>query len=98
MSRSSWLLMKDRASPRQPEKVKLPIFNIDLKNARASFRAKPDQIQKAAQWLAEAQNPLFLVGPDITQEGATEEFRALADKLAVPVAVLGWPNELYANF
>jgi thiamine pyrophosphate-dependent acetolactate synthase large subunit-like protein len=88
----------DWGNARQGEKVKVPIFNIDLKNARASFHAKPDQIQKAAQWLIEAQNPLFLVGPDITQEGATEEFRALAEKLAVPVAVLGWPNELYANF
>jgi thiamine pyrophosphate-dependent acetolactate synthase large subunit-like protein len=88
----------DWGNARQAEKVKLPIFNIDLKKARASFRAKPDEIQKAAQWLAEAQNPLFLVGPDVTHEGVTEEFRALAEKLAVPVAVLGWPNELYANF
>jgi thiamine pyrophosphate-dependent acetolactate synthase large subunit-like protein len=88
----------DWGNARQGEKVKLPIFNIDLKNARASFRAKPDQIQKAAQWLVEAQNPLLLVGPDITHEGATEEFRVFAEKLAIPVAVLGWPNELYANF
>jgi thiamine pyrophosphate-dependent acetolactate synthase large subunit-like protein len=88
----------DWGNARQAEKVKLPIFNIDLKKARASFRAKPDEIQKAAQWLAEAQNPLFLVGPDVTHEGVTEEFRALAEKLAVPVAVLGWPNELYASF
>ncbi len=88
----------DWGNARQDQRVKAPIYKMDLANARAVFRAKPDQIQKAAQWLAEAENPLFIVGPDIAQEGATEEIRELAEKLAVPVAVLGWPNELYANF
>jgi thiamine pyrophosphate-dependent acetolactate synthase large subunit-like protein len=55
-------------------------------------------IQKAAQWLAEAQNPMFLVGPEIYQDGAEKEIKELAEKLSVPVAELGWPNELHANF
>jgi len=80
------------------QKIKAPIYKIDLANARPGFRAKPDLIEKAAQWLAQAENPVFILGPEITQEGATEEIRALAEKLSVPVSNLGWPNDLFANF
>ena len=83
---------------RQGQRVKLPIYDIDTSKARVAFRANPEQIQKAAQWLAEARNPLFIVGPDVIQEGAAEEMRELAEKLAVPIAVLSFPNELYANY
>ena len=36
-------------------------------------RAQADLIQKAAQWLVEAENPVFVVGSEIGVEGAYEE-------------------------
>ena len=84
---------------RADQQVRTPIYNIDLAKGRHAFRGKPDLIETAAQWLAEAENPVFVVGPEITEEGAHEEIRALAEKLSVPVTELGWPNEgIYANF
>jgi thiamine pyrophosphate-dependent acetolactate synthase large subunit-like protein len=88
----------DWGNANQAARVKAPIFPIDLARARHVFRAKADHIEKAARWLAEAQHPLFIAGPEVTEEGAVEDLQALAEKLSVPVTVLGWPNELYANF
>ncbi|MBI4463350.1 MAG: thiamine pyrophosphate-binding protein [Acidobacteria bacterium] len=82
----------------QSQRIKAPIYKIDLAKARSAFRADPDLIQTAARWLAEAENPLFIVGPEISEEGANEAIRELAEKLSVPVVELGWPNELYSNF
>ena len=53
-------------------------------------------IQKAAQWLIEAQNPLFVVGAEVGVEGAYDEIVALAEKLSVPVTETA--HSLYANF
>lgn len=78
------------------QKVQAPIYKIDLAKARHKSRAQPDLIQKAAQWLAEAENPVFVVGPEVTEDGATEEIRALAEKLSVPVTET--KDDLYANF
>jgi len=88
----------DWGNAAEGQRIKAPIYKMDLANARSSFRAKADLIQKAAQWLAEAENPVFLVGPEVSREGAGKELQQLAEKLAVPVAVLGWPNEIHANF
>lgn len=88
----------DWGNANQAARVKMPIYPIDLAQVRPVFRAKADHIEKAARWLAEAEHPLFIAGPEVTEEGAVEDLQALADKLAVPVTVLGWPNELYANF
>lgn len=88
----------DWGNTNQAERVKLPIHKMDLTRTRHAFRGKPDLIEKAARWIAEAKNPVFIAGPEITEEGANVAFRELAEKLSVPVTVLGWPNELYANF
>src|SRR5216684_900608 len=78
----------DWGNAAEGQRIKAPIYKMDLANARSSFRAKADLIQKAAQWLAEAENPVFLVGPEVSREGAGKELQLLAEKLAVPVAVL----------
>lgn len=80
------------------ERIKAPIYKIDSSNPRSSFRAQPDLIQKAAQWLAAAENPLFIAGPEITEEAANDALQELAEKLSVPVVAMNSPNELYANF
>jgi thiamine pyrophosphate-dependent acetolactate synthase large subunit-like protein len=81
----------------QGQKIQAPIYKIDLAQACHKSRARPDLIEKAAQWLAEAENPIFIVGPEIFEDGATEEIRALAEKLSVPVTETN-RDYLYANF
>jgi thiamine pyrophosphate-dependent acetolactate synthase large subunit-like protein len=76
--------------------VEAPIYNIDLATTRYKPRAQSDLIQKAAQWLVEAENPIFVVGSEVGVEGAHEEIVALAEKLSVPVAET--MHSLYANF
>jgi thiamine pyrophosphate-dependent acetolactate synthase large subunit-like protein len=88
----------DWGNANQSARVKQPIYPIDLTKVSPVFRGKTEHIEKAARWLAEAEHPLFIAGPEVTEEGAVEELQALAEKLSVPVTVLGWPNELYQNF
>lgn len=79
-----------------PAQVEAPIYKIDLANMRYRPRAQADLIQKAAQWLVEAQNPIFVAGAEIGVEGAYGEMVALAEKLSVPVTET--MHSLYANF
>jgi thiamine pyrophosphate-dependent acetolactate synthase large subunit-like protein len=76
--------------------VESQIYKIDLANLRYKSRAQADLIQKAAQWLVEAENPLFVLGSQIGVEGAYDEIRALSEKLSVPVVET--MHSLYANF
>jgi thiamine pyrophosphate-dependent acetolactate synthase large subunit-like protein len=78
------------------EKVEVPIFKIDLATARNKSRAPADVIEKVAQWLIEAENPVFVVGSQVGVEGAYTDILALAEKLSVPVAET--IHSLYANF
>ena len=78
------------------EQVQAPIYKIDLATMRYKARAQADSIQKAAQWLIEAENPVFVVGSEVGAEGASEEMLALAEKLSVPVTETA--HSLYANF
>ena len=76
--------------------IEAPIYKIDLANMRYKARAQADLIEKAAQWLAEAENPVFVVGSEVGVEGASAEMVALAEKLSVPVTET--MHSLYANF
>lgn len=67
-----------------------------MRKARHTFRAAPDVIQQAARWLVEAQHPVFVVGPEVTEDGANADLLALAEKLSV--AVTDTEDDLYANF
>jgi thiamine pyrophosphate-dependent acetolactate synthase large subunit-like protein len=78
------------------QKVQTSIHKIDLAKMRHTARAKPESIQRAAQWLVEASNPVFAVGPEVWEDSATKEILALAEKLAVPVTET--KDDLYANF
>jgi len=78
------------------EQVQTPIHQIDLATMRARSRAPADVIEKVAQWLVEADNPLFVIGSQVGIEGAQAEMLALAEKLSVPVAET--MHSLYANF
>ena len=78
------------------EQVEVPIYKMDLATLRYRSRAQADVIEKTAQWLIEAENPVFVVGSQVGVEGAYAEIVALAEKLAVPVAET--MHSLYANF
>src|SRR5262245_4599148 len=78
------------------EQVEAPIYKIDLATMRYKSRGPTDLIEKAAQWLIEAENPVFVVGSQVGVEGAYAEIVALAEKLSVPVAET--MHSLYANF
>lgn len=79
-----------------PQQVEAPIYKVDLANLRYKPRAQPELIEKCAQWLVEAENPIFVAGSEIGVEGAYAEIQALAEKLSVPVAET--LHSLYANF
>ncbi len=78
------------------ERVRTRIDKIDMASARHKFRAAPDAIQQAARWLVDAQHPMFVVGPEVTEDGANADLLALAEKLSVPVT--DTEDDLYANF
>jgi thiamine pyrophosphate-dependent acetolactate synthase large subunit-like protein len=78
------------------QKVQAPIYPIDLAQARHVSRAPAETIDKAARWLVEAEHPVIVVGPEVTEDGATKELLALAEMLAVPVTET--KDDLYANF
>ena len=78
------------------EQIEAPIYKMDFANMRYKSRAEPDLIEKAAQWLVEAENPVFVAGSQIGVEGAQADLLALAEKLSVPVAET--MHSLYANF
>jgi thiamine pyrophosphate-dependent acetolactate synthase large subunit-like protein len=80
----------------QAERVRTRIDTIDLSKARHKFRAPPEAIQQAARWLANAEHPMFVVGPEVTEDDANKDLLALAEKLAVPVT--DTEDDLYANF
>ena len=78
------------------QQVQAPIHAIDLATMRARSRAPSDVIEKTAQWLIEAEHPVFVVGSQVGIEGAYAEIVELAEKLSVPVAET--MHSLYANF
>jgi thiamine pyrophosphate-dependent acetolactate synthase large subunit-like protein len=78
------------------EQVEVPIYKMDLATMRYKSRGQSDLIEKAAQWLVEAENPVFVVGSQVGVEGAQQDIQALAEKLSVPVAET--MHSLYANF
>ncbi len=78
------------------EQVETPIYKIDLATMRYPSRAPTELIEKAAQWLIEAENPVFVVGSQVGVEGAYAEIVALAEKLSVPVTET--MHSLFANF
>ena len=78
-------------------KIRAPIYELDPRKSRPVFRASPDLVNRAAEWLASAENPLFVVGGEVTRGDAQKAVRALAEKLSVPVFQAVYES-LYADF
>jgi thiamine pyrophosphate-dependent acetolactate synthase large subunit-like protein len=83
------------------KKIRAPIYELDPMVNRPVFRASKEQVETAAQWLAEAQNPMFLVGMEVGRSGTTKSIQELAEKLGIPVYNAGYlvaSQDLYCNF
>jgi thiamine pyrophosphate-dependent acetolactate synthase large subunit-like protein len=83
------------------KKIQAPICKMDPMAARPTFRASKELVEKAALWLVEAKNPMFLVGMEIGRSGAINSIQELAEKLAVPVYNAGYlvaSQDLFCNF
>ncbi len=61
----------------------------------SSVRADPAAITELAELLIQAENPLIMVGLEVTKSKATQQLVELADLLAIPVTT-GWSP--YADF
>ena len=55
-------------------------------NISSRCGADPDGVTKAVDMLLEAERPVIFVGQGVRYGGATEELRALAERLQIPVA------------
>jgi thiamine pyrophosphate-dependent acetolactate synthase large subunit-like protein len=67
------------------QNITAPIYRMDPKQLRPVFRANPGHVERAARWLVEAKNPIFIVGPEISRGNAQRAMIALAEKVGVPV-------------
>lgn len=83
----------------QAQKIKAPIHKIEspVKN-RPVVRAPRTDIEKLAKWLVEAKNPVFVVGREVSQTGASAAIQALAEKLSVPVYQSHRRDCIYSDF
>ncbi len=63
-----------------PERVDLPGYHPPEK-------ADPQDLERAARLIAEAERPVILAGQGVLMSGAMEELRQLAEKLQAPVAM-----------
>jgi acetolactate synthase-1/2/3 large subunit len=61
-----------------PEKVELPGY-------QPTTTGHPQQVKKAAQFIAESEKPLILAGHGVVISRAAEELRELAEKAQIPV-------------
>lgn len=59
--------------------------NIELRSYKPVVEGHEQQIQRAAEMIAAAKRPVLYVGGGVVQSGASEELRALAQKLQCPV-------------
>jgi benzoylformate decarboxylase len=81
------------------QKIKAAIHKMDSPiKGRPIFRASSDAVQTLAKWLVEAQNPLFVVGREVSRGGANRVIQALAEKLAVPVCQGNRQDNLLCDF
>jgi benzoylformate decarboxylase len=77
------------------QNITAPIYKMDPKQIRPVFRAGKGLAEKASQWLAEAKNPVFVVGPEVSRGEASRAMIALAEKLSVPVCQ---EDDLFCDF
>jgi thiamine pyrophosphate-dependent acetolactate synthase large subunit-like protein len=68
------------------ERAKTQVWERSKFDVPMRIRPDKEDVEKAARWLIEAQNPLISIGDEITWCGGQKELIALADLLGAPVA------------
>jgi acetolactate synthase-1/2/3 large subunit len=71
---------------------------IHLRSYNPTYEPHLKQIEKAYQLLEKAERPVFLIGGGVISSGASEEVRAIAERLNLPVTMTlmglgGFPGE-----
>jgi thiamine pyrophosphate-dependent acetolactate synthase large subunit-like protein len=77
------------------DRVRTEIIPQDQVDPRMRVRPNPDDVQRAAKLLVEAQMPLMVVGDEIYKAKAAAKAVKLAEMLGMPVTQV---RQLYANF
>jgi thiamine pyrophosphate-dependent acetolactate synthase large subunit-like protein len=68
------------------ERAKTQVWERSKFDVPMRIRPDKDDVEKAARWLIEAQNPLISIGDEITWSGGQKELIELAELLGAPVA------------
>jgi thiamine pyrophosphate-dependent acetolactate synthase large subunit-like protein len=68
------------------ERAKTQVWERSKFDVPMRIRPDKEDVEKAARWLIEAQNPLISIGDEITWCGGQKELIALAELLGAPVA------------
>ena len=79
-------------------RIRAAIYHEDPMSTRTQVRASAAQIEQAAKWLAEAENPAIVAGAEVTRGRANQALLELAEKLAVPVFIPAVHGGLYSEF
>jgi acetolactate synthase-1/2/3 large subunit len=58
---------------------------VNLPGHRPHFEGDPEDIERAARWLNEAERPLIIAGQGVTIAGAQDELLELVEKAQIPV-------------
>jgi thiamine pyrophosphate-dependent acetolactate synthase large subunit-like protein len=77
------------------QEIQAPIYSFDPKVLRVTMRAESALIEAATKYLAEARNPIFVVGHEVTRRNANSALLHLANKLSIPVFE---GTELFSEF
>lgn len=79
-------------------RIRAAVYETEPMSTRTEVRASRGQIEEVARLLAEAQNPAFLAGEEVTRGRANQDLQELAEKLAIPVFSPAVHGGLYSDF
>ena len=77
------------------EKVRTEVIVHEKVDPRMRVRPNPREVERAAQLLVEANQPLLIVGDELYQAGVVDKAVQLAELLGTPVTQA---RQIYANF
>ena len=77
------------------EKVRAEVIAHKMVDPRMRIRPNPQEVERAARMLVEAERPLLMVGDELYKTNSAEKAVQLAELLGIPVTE---PWQVFANF
>jgi benzoylformate decarboxylase len=77
------------------EKVRTEIISHKMVDPRMRIRPNPEEVERAARMLVEAERPLLMVGDELYKTNSAEKAVQMAELLGIPVTE---PWQVFANF